>query len=164
MHCISKYKLVKIKDFDGIKAPIYTIELEDGSTLFEKFVAENIESHHSEVLEILTRIKSINNDIGIRSHFFKENEGVLGDGVCALYDDEESNLRLYCIKYGSVLLVLGGGGIKSKLIRSLQEDDNLKEQNDYMRQVSQDITQKMKDRDIILLDSGFEGDLTFIMD
>lgn len=164
MHGISKYKLIKIEDFDGTKAPIYTIEFEDGSTLFDNFIAENISSHRSEVLDIVDRIRSINAEVGLRAQYFKESEGAPGDGVCALYDKDESNLRLYCIKYGGVLLVLGSGGPKSKLIKALQEDKKLTEENYFMRQVSQDITQKMKDKDIKLLDSGFEGDLIFIVE
>jgi hypothetical protein len=30
-----------------------------------------------------------------------------------LYDDEERKLRLYCIRYANVAIILGGGGLGS---------------------------------------------------
>lgn len=79
--------------------------------------------------------------------FFKEKEGGPGDGVCALYD-EESKLRLYCIKYGTQLVVVGGGGPKPKTVRAFQEDEKLKEENYLLREISKQITEKIKTREI----------------
>ncbi|MBK6979124.1 MAG: hypothetical protein IPH28_20170 [Cytophagaceae bacterium] len=60
----------------------------------------------------------------------------MGDGVCALYDDPDRNLRLYCIRYGKQIVVLGGGGHKPKTIRALQEDEKLKQENYLIRNIS----------------------------
>ncbi len=38
-----------------------------------------------------------------------------------------SNLRLYCIRLGSAVVILGGGGHKPKTIRTLQDDTKLTE-------------------------------------
>ena len=44
----------------------------------------------------------------------------------SVIDESKRKLRLYCIHYGSVLLVLGGGGTKN--VRALQDDQKLKKE------------------------------------
>jgi hypothetical protein len=109
-----KFKLVKLDKISGQKTQVYSIVVDnDDKNLFEHFLDENDEAYHVELLAILTRIKSISNKEGAREHYFKKAEGKLGDDVEALYDESKRKLRLYCIRYGSVLLVLGGGGSKN---------------------------------------------------
>jgi hypothetical protein len=107
------------------------------------------------------RLKTIGKETGAKQHFFKEKEGELGDGVCALYDEPQKDLRLYCIRYGKGLVVLGSGGYKSKDIKALQEDKKLTEENYFLRWLSKAITEKMKEREIGLTDDllDFEGEL-----
>ena len=83
-------------------------------------------------------LMSIGHKVGINDYQIKEHEGKPGDGVCALYDDPDKNLRLYGIRFGRTILVLGGGGVKPKTIRALQESDKLKHENNLMRLVSND--------------------------
>ncbi len=94
---------------------------------------------------------------------FKLNEGNPGDGVCALYDRPGSNLRLYCIRYGTLIIVVGGGGYKPKSIRELQQDKKLSEENYFLRDLSKAIKTKMDDDEIEYSSDfmDFEGDLTF---
>ena len=56
------------------------------------------------------------------------DEGIPGDGVCALFDLPNSNLRLYCIRYGNSIIILGGGGQKPKTISAFQENEKLAKQ------------------------------------
>ncbi len=94
-----KCKLVKIDSLSGKEASIYSVYLEDESTtLFEKFVNEYSISFKSETKDIIQRLRTIGTKTGARVQFFKEWEGAPGDGVCALYDIPNSNLRLYCIR------------------------------------------------------------------
>src|SRR5665647_2827517 len=110
-----EYKLVKLSKFSGNEASVYSIYLKDERrTLFDRFLKENINSFKSELNDIVVRLKTIGHDTGARKQFFKTNEGKPGDGVCAFYDIPKSNLRLYCICYGTLLVVLGGGGYKPK--------------------------------------------------
>lgn len=122
---------------------------------------ENNEFYHEELIEILTRIKSISTKEGAREHLFKKAEGKLGDGIEALYDESNRKLRLYCIRYGSVLLVLGGGGAKN--VRALQDDPKLKKENYLLRDISKLLTQAMKDGDLQWNSNytDFIGDFTF---
>ncbi len=159
-----RYKLVKIAKFSGNKASIYSIYLEDEQrTLYERFFEENKNTFKSELNNIRVRLNTIGHDIGARKQFFRANEGKPGDGVCALFDIPKSNLRLYCIRYGSLIVILGGGGFKPKSIRALQEDEKLEDENSLMRQISLDIRKRMNDKEISFTDDymDFEGDLNF---
>ena len=159
----SECQLIKIPQLSGPMGSVYTI-LVDGeeSTAFRNFVTNNNDSFKSEIKDIVGRLKTMGFKTGMREDFFKLYEGNPGDGVCALYDEEDSNLRLYCIRYGSQIIILGGGGHKPKSIRAFQEDKNLKKQNFILRDLSKLITQKMQDKEIWFSEDGldFEGDLT----
>ncbi len=159
-----KFKIVKLNQFSGNKAGVYSIVLNnDEETLLNKFVRENEISFKSETKDILKLLYSIGHSTGVRSQFFKEWEGKPGDGVCALYDNPDSNLRLYCICYGTQLIIVGSGGYKPKTIRALQEDAKLTEENTLIKEISQQITQRIKDKDIRFSNDylDFTGDLLF---
>lgn len=159
-----KFELVKIDQLSGKKAGIYTI-LMDGEalTLFEKFLQENQDSFKSEITGILQRLNTISNKTGARESFFKTKEGNPGDGICALYDQPGSKLRLYCIRFGQELVILGGGGPKPKTIRALQEDEKLKTENYTLRQISKKIMAAVKDKNLKFSKDflDFEGDIGF---
>lgn len=158
------YELVKLNELSGNKASVYSLLCEeDNETLYEKFILENINSFKSEIIDINTRINTIGKKTGARFNFFKHKEGVPGDGVCALYDDPDKNLRLYCIRYGSLIVILGGGGHKPKNIKALQEDEKLTKENNLLKAISQEISSRIKDREISYTNDhmDFEGDLIF---
>ncbi len=160
-----KYKLIKLNKYSGNKASIYTIQLIDEDiSLFERFVTENIISHKDETKDILERLRTIGYKTGAREQFFKLKEGKPGDGVAALFDNPDSNLRLYCIRYGSLIVIVGSGGHKSKGIRTLQEDPKLTKENAILMQVSNDIKNRTDEGEIKFINDGmdFDGDLEFI--
>ena len=159
-----KYRLVKLSSFSANECSIYSILLNDEQeTLLEKFIKENKDTFLSEIKDILQRLRTIGHKTGARIDFFKLDEGYPGDGVCALYDDEESNLRLYCIRYGTQLVVVGGGGPKPKEIRALQEDEKLTKENYFLRSLSAKITERIKEKEICYTNDylDFSGDLEF---
>jgi hypothetical protein len=159
-----KYKIVELVNFTGNAATIYSISIDDDpETLFDHFIKENIDSFKSEIIFILDRLEAIAHDTGARHSFFKHREGDLGDGVVALYDLPDSNLRLYCIRYGTQIVILGGGGHKPKNIRAFQEDEKLAEQNYLLRKISKEITLRIKDKIITHSSDGYEleGELEF---
>jgi hypothetical protein len=144
-----KFELVELIDFSGPKASIYSVYLEDEEqTLFDKFLLENENTFRSEIISILDKIDKIAFRFGAERMFFKENEGRLGDLVCALYDSPDSNLRLYCIRLGKSIIILGGGGEKPKSIRSFQENEKLTKENSLIRQFSEILYEKMLEKDI----------------
>jgi hypothetical protein len=159
-----KFKIVKINQFSGSKTGVYSVLINEGNeTLLNKFVRENEISFKSETKDILKRLYAIGHSTGARIQFFKEWEGKPGDGVCALYDNPDSNLRLYCICYGTQLIIVGGGGYKPKNIRALQEDPKLTEENDLIKEISRQITKRIKDKEIRFTADyiDFTGDLEF---
>lgn len=159
-----KYKLVKIDHLSGCKCSIYSIlDCNKSQTFLDLFIDENINSFKSETIELISRLKTIGHKTGARLQFFKVHEGKPGDGVCALFDDEGSNLRLYCIRYGTQLIIVGGGGHKPKTIRALQEDEKLKGENYFLRELSALITERIKEKEIKFSDDDldFIGNLEF---
>lgn len=159
-----KYRIVKLPKLSGNRASVYTVFLEDeGRTLFERFISENKGDHTEEIEDIIGRIRTMSNKLGAREQFFKLKEGAPGDLVCALYDVPEKKLRLYCIRYGSCCIVLGGGGTKPKDVRAWQEDDKLASENKLIQTVSNDIFERIQDGEIEWSADGMDliGNLKF---
>jgi len=156
------YEIVELEKFSGNKATIYSIILEgDEITLFDHFVRETLDDFKKELKFIAGRLQIIGQTTGARDKFFKLNEGKPGDGVCALYDEPGSMLRLYCIRYANVAIILGGGGPKPSEIRKWQDDKKLTLEAQTMIQVSNDILQRLQSGDLEWSKDGYHliGDL-----
>jgi hypothetical protein len=159
------FSIEKLDDLSGPKAVFYAVKFFDTpQNELEEFVQEFGETFESEVDEILTKIDLMAYDFGAREHFFKEWEGVPGDGVCALYDQSASNLRLYCIRFGKVAVILGNGGPKSKRIRALQEDARLTKENLIVREISKLVHERLRSKEITWRGNELRGDLEFLME
>ncbi len=143
-----KYKIVKIEKLSGTEASIYTL-LQDGETktLFDSFLSENNNLFKSEIIDIVKRLRAIGQKTGAREQFFKLNEGNPGDGVSALYDRRNAILRLYCIRYANIAIILGSGGEKPKSIKSFQDSPKLKKENYLLRRASKEILERIKNKD-----------------
>lgn len=161
------FRIVRLDDLSGAKATIYSAILEedekDQMSLFDRFLAENSTAFRDEINNILSRIKTIADKTGSRDHFFKRWEGNPGDGVCALYDDPERRLRLYCIRFGTTVLILGGGGDKPKPMKALQESEKLEYENKLVRIISSKLAEKISEKEIYWSDDQVEllGDFNF---
>ncbi len=160
-----KFRLQEIKQLSGRRCKIYSVLMEgDEKTLFDQFLEENENDFPQELDAIFRDLIDIGRRHGARDYYFRpKKEGKLGDGVEALFDVPNANLRVYAIKYGHVLLVLGGGGYKSKDIRAFQEDPKLTKENYLMRQISDILYTAIKDKDLRWNKQGdnFEGLLYF---
>jgi putative component of toxin-antitoxin plasmid stabilization module len=155
-------ELVKLGNLSGNKATIYSVLFSEiNLTSYDNFILENKNAFKSELLDINNRLKVIGNKTGARDKFFKFDEGNLGDGVCALFDYPGKKLRLYCIRYGTLIVVIGGGGKKN--VRKLQDDRKLTEENYFLRYISAMITERIRNREIWYSEDKmeFEGDLIF---
>lgn len=159
-----RFEIVKLSRFTGNKCGVYSIFVDDEQkTLFDRFLGENKILFKSEVKNILERLKAINSFTGAREKYFKFNEGNPGDGICALFDIPDSNLRLYCIRYGNSLIILGGGGEKPKSVKAFQEVEKLREENYLLREISTQIANLIKEKEISFSEDGTEitGELEF---
>jgi putative component of toxin-antitoxin plasmid stabilization module len=159
-----KYKLVRENLLSDKMASVYIIEeVKSGISSLDSFIRKYNNSFKDEIINILIRLKTIGKITGAREQFFKLNEGIPGDGVCALFDEPEKRLRLYCSRYGSLIIIVGGGGDKPKNMRALQESSQLATENYRLRKFSVEITKRIKARHIQFSDDGmhFKGDLEF---
>lgn len=157
-----KYEVVKLGYLSGSKASIYAVYFDDiQKTSFEIFIDENKNVLLSEIKDITSRLVSIGKAVGAREHFFTTGEGIPGDGVCRLYDAPGKTLRLYCIRYASLIVIIGGGGTKK--VRKFQDDKKLKGENFFLRKLSAEITKRIRNDEIWYSENKmeFEGNLTF---
>ncbi|MDP4292459.1 MAG: hypothetical protein Q8908_15380 [Bacteroidota bacterium] len=157
-----RLKLVKLRDLSGNMASVYGVWCADlQKTSFDNFLDKNKNLFKSELKSIISRLKIIGNETGARETYFKINEGVPGDGVCALYDSPDKRLRLYCIRYGTLIVIVGGGGPKN--VRKLQQNPKLKDENYFLREFSAQITERLKEGDLWYSEDymNFEGNLEF---
>lgn len=161
-----KNKLVRLSNLSGEAASIYSIYYSDKEeVLFEKFVRENIQHNPQETMDIVRRLRSIGSDTGAQDIYFKLDEGLdWDDGVCALFDVPEKNLRLYCILVSEKILIIGSGGCKSKDIRKWQEDQQLSSAVHEMMHFSRIIKVKLEHGSLYFSDdeSNLEGNMTLI--
>ncbi len=137
------YELVEIEELSGSKATIYSVLLDgDDLTLFDHFVEEYGISHKAAIKDLIARLQVIGSMTGAREQFFKHFEGRPGDGVCALCDSDNRELRLFCVRYGNVAIILGGGGVKD--VRAWQDDPKLSKEAHRMIEVSDEILAKLQ--------------------
>jgi hypothetical protein len=141
-----KYEIVELEDLSGDEAKIYSVmpkgEKED---LFTQFVRKWKQSHGEEVKDIFGRLWQIGNRFGARQEYFRHDEGRPGDGVCAFYDRPDAKLRLYCIRYGTVTIILGNGGPKN--VRAWQDDPILKREAERIITYAKDINRRLREGD-----------------
>lgn len=151
---MNKIELVELEEFDPAMGHIYSVAVDDSDkTLFDLFLEENDADYRLELAEIITKLKTMSSKTGFTDNYFKRNEGTLGDGVCAI-TDLKGKLRLYCIRFGNILLVLGGGGPKSKLIRALQEDPKLLMENNNVRIISAAMAKAIREKELRIEEDG----------
>lgn len=156
------YEIVELEDFSGDKAKIYSIIPEgEEESLFDKFLDENIKSYRKELKEILSRIKQIGITTGARENFFKhegDSEFVrkYGKYVWALYDEEKSNLRLYCIRFSGIAIILGGGGFKDKTVIKWQDNPKLSEEVNKVMAYAKRILKQLDDGELYWSSNGME--------
>lgn len=159
-----QYEIVEMSEFSGAGATIYSvIENNAHETLFDSFVRTYLFKHRNALKNILARLETIGKITGAKEGFFKLNEGKPGDGVVALFDLPDFTLRLYCIRLGKNVLILGGGAEKSKSIRAWQEDEKLTKEVQKMMKISNLILQNILAKETYWSEDGFEllGNLYF---
>lgn len=143
---------------------IYSVMMQgEETTLFEQFIRDNLLTKRDEIRFILNRLQEIGHTTGARDIYFKHYEGKPGDGVCALYDEPERDLRLFCIRYGSVAIILGSGGPKAEGIAAWQEDEKLNLEASRMIAISKTIMARIRDMELGWSDDGRQltGNLNF---
>ena len=145
------FDITEMTDFSGDEAHIYSVTLEDEEqTLLEQFFEEN-KNYGDELQSIASKLYVMGNTTGCRTHFFKHNEGVPGDGVAAL---RMGRLRLYCLYYDHTAVFFGSGGYKPPEICAYQEDEVLNEKASQMKEIARKINQAIINKDIKIEEDG----------
>jgi len=155
---MSKIELVELEEFRRGAGRVYSVAVDGADfTLYDRFLEENEGDSNEELVEIMTKLNTMSGKTGFTDTFFKLNEGRPGDGLCAI-TDLKGKLRLYCIRFGNILLVLGGGGPKTT--RTYQEDSKLLSENLLLQSVSDAMAEAIKEKDIKIEEDGsLTGDL-----
>lgn len=140
------YRIVKYVQLSGHRATVYTLEDSNGTSLFDRFLQECAMQYPEETKNLITKIRSMGQISGLRKDLFRMAEGRLGDMVVAISDDITATLRVYGIRYGNTILLLGGGG--PKFVRAWQEDPKLKQAAEEMIAISDAMKEKITNREI----------------
>jgi len=147
-----EYDIIEVEDLSGTKAHIYTIRLQgETRTLLDDFFEENKDQYTKELTKIVNQLKIMGHKVGCQDTLFKVDEGRLGDGVCAI---SVGRIRLYCIRYGNITLILGSGGFKPPDIRAYQENSSLNTKAQQVKDIAAELNQMIKDREIRISEDG----------
>jgi len=138
------------------KSSFYAIKLlnkpiSEALEFFEKF--ETTEKKKAEIL--LNNIESMVKR-GIFEGFFKDNESKIDDNISCL---SVGDLRLYCMRYGKVAVILGGGGYKH--VKTYQESEELHNHVKLLQAACKQIYERIKAKEITITDNSIEGNLNF---
>jgi len=151
-----EFERVELNAISGKRCRYYTILLKDGQNLFGQFVEQNSIHSKKDVMDLVMRLKEMASAFGARDDYFKMNYGSPGDGVCAL---KARKLRLICLKFSTVAVILGSGAIKNT--RSVQEEIDLEPHRQFMVYLSAKVIERMKNKDIRLVGDQLVGNLKF---
>lgn len=147
-----EYDIIEVENLSGPKAHIYTIRFKgETRTLLDDFFEENKDQYKKELTKIANQLNRMGHRVGCQDTLFKLDEGRLGDGVCAI---SVGRIRLYCIRYGNVTLILGSGGFKPPGIRAYQENTSLNTKAQQIKDIAEKINQMVRDRDIHISEDG----------
>lgn len=130
-------------------------------TLFDNFVEEYNIDFREEIVSIADLLEDMGNKYGVRENLVKLNEGKPGDGIVALYDNPDKHLRLYGIRFGLGIIILGSGGEKNS--RAWQDDTKLEQEVNLLMNISAEINNRIKEKEITFSTDGtyLQGDLNF---
>jgi hypothetical protein len=98
---------------------------------------------------------------GVRENLIKLNEGRQGDGIVALYDHPDKHLRLYGIRFGLGMIILGSDG--EKKTKTWQQDEKLENAMLILMKISESINKRILNKEITFSNDGISlnGNLKF---
>jgi len=101
-----------IKYLEGKKTNIYAVCLDDSTACeFDKFLNSCPEEFNEEIEWLVDTIVNIKDNIGIRDGFFKD-QGIESIHRFINHKDKKASIRVFCLKWGNSVIILGGGAIK----------------------------------------------------
>ena len=151
------FKIIPL--YSGKKAKIYTIRIEDAElSEYEQFVFDNRIARPTIVKTLDLTLKNMVRKSGFIDEFFLR-ESPLEFNVFKI--TETDDVRLYCIRYSGVAIIVGGGGIKIPKTIKLNENPHLQKKVDFLVEIESKIQERIDSKKIRITDDGIEGDLFF---
>jgi len=148
----------------GLGGALYSVRFEgEEKSELDKFLEDREAQASKEFDFLVSRLEDMVDSFGFKEHFFKNREGSIRDSLAALHYDN-GPLRLFCLRWSSVLLIAGSGGIKRT--RTYQDDEVLREAAETLQRVDELILARQKSREIVIdATTGIiEGNLIFTSD
>ena len=144
----------------GRQGTLLTIR-QPGSLLSETdaFFAEALQSSPEDARLLALKLENMIEKSGFQDYYFKTGEGSRMDNVCAL---SQGKLRLYCLRYGNVLVVLGGGGTKTT--RTYEEDPRLHSKVKTLQRLNRALDKQMREGHLRMTERGFDLPAPFEME
>lgn len=150
-----KFKGFEIVEFlTGEKAGFYSIRFEgENESEAEKFF-EILDAEDEEIAgNFLSKIEYQANIRGCIDGFFYYERDY------NIYKLKDGKWRLYCIKFGKVAVILGGGGYKN--VRKTQDSATLEKNVNMLQIINNMINKRISEGDLHVTDNGIEGNLKF---
>lgn len=139
------------------KASVYSVRLKgEDLTEAEKFFEKFQSSKQNKIKTIVDKIYYMAEKRGCLDNYFDDKQSSIMDNVSCIPQEE---LRLYCLRFGKVAVILGGGDIKK--VATYQESDELFEHVKLMKRISQMIDERIRNKEISVSDIGLSGNLNF---
>jgi hypothetical protein len=152
-----KFSIINIEPLSGPKAKIYSIKFE------EKYASELIvfvnkfhDSHPHIIDEAIQRIRLIAQREGIQDSFFRRECSETHNVFRLL---ETKDIRLYCIKFDSALLLFGSGGIKTIKKNKLKDNPHLEKEVKKLQKIEDAINKRINSGELSITSEGFLGNL-----
>lgn len=148
----------------GLGGALYSVRFEgEEKSELDKFLEERRVQASGEFDSLVSRLEDMVDFFGFKEHFFKIKEGSFRDSLAAFHYDN-GPLRLYCLRWSSVLLIAGSGGIKRT--RTYQDDGVLRDAAEKLQRIDELIQARQRSRDIVIdATTGImQGNLIFTSD
>lgn len=126
----------------GRRGSLYTVQVlgQEKSELERFFYDVDVQSA-PEYGDLMARLDDMVDNFGFREQFFKMKEGASRDSVVALHY-MNGGLRLYCLRWSSVLLIAGYGGVKTT--QTYQQDPVLHRAVSMLQAVDAKVDDRLK--------------------
>ncbi len=151
----------QIKYYDhGPGGSLYTIRFEgEDETELDKFLSNREITRSYDFECLVSRVGDMVDNLGFKEEFFKP-EGSILDSLTAFHYNN-GPLRLFCLRWSSVLLIAGCGGIKTT--RTYQEDSTLNDIAEKLQIIDGLIASRQQSGEIVIdSTTGFiSGSLNF---
>lgn len=132
----------------GPGGALYSVRFEgEEKSELDKFLEDRRIQASKEFDSLVSRLEDMVDSFGFKEHFFKIREGSIRDSLAAFHYDN-GPLRLFCLRWSSVLLIAGSGGIKRT--RTYQDDGVLRDAAEKLQRIDELIQARQKSRDIII--------------